>query len=867
MNTLPLLPGVHGPVSRLRRAPGGWRVPLLLAGMLVAGPSAAVGQDDVVLLGLRHGTTPPPAYFRLLAENPTAFRFSRGWMNRNPGLRVEGTGAETVLRPVDRGDLPLARSSQGPAGVLGQRDGAVEGTFLFPVVLGLFGGETTAAAYTRANVQSHFFDGPNTRGGTITQYYAEVSGGLVELLGEAQPWVRSSLNRFQVTGGVSGLGGSSQVGPFIVTLLQQLDDGSIDWGRFDNDGPDGIPNSGDDDGFVDVLSVIHPTAGAECSGARDRIWSHRWSLWSATGAPYATATPSANGGSVLVNDYTIQPLLACDGTNINDIGVFAHELGHGFGLPDLYCTAGNCGFAGIGEWGLMGAGAWGCDGDDPARPCHLSAWSKAVLGWATVETLPAGADLGTVTLEPAASSGRILRYDIPGTGEYYLLENRQRMGFDAGLHAPGLLVWHVDQDVLAAGWPDNRVNVDAARLGVGLVQADGTGGLQTSGGGRGDAGDPFPGNAGRTAFHAGSVPAAESHDGPASGLTLTELAQTGQDLTFRLLTRFHGITLATQGGSGTGSLLSVDGVPLPPGGGTVQGAPYQALSIRAEAGEALEPGVRTPFLGWDDGTASPERTFQVAFRDTAFVASYGGEEVQVGMALEGERFGVAPGSILSEPPSAGLWFPRGTAVTLTARPTRGFAFEAWTGALEGAPNPVGLVVDAPVTAGATFSFSFDVPAPAPLTLAAGDAVALALVAQNATPPVRWSVVDGALPPGMAVVQEGWVSGSPLATGSYAFTVRARDALGLEGTATLTLEVGEPALPFSFMAGSLLGSGSGPSGAQATYLDRSGNNNGRLDVGDVRAYLGRSAGGATVPAASGEIRRTLTVLTVRPGGAP
>ena len=48
--------------------------------------------------------------------------------------------------------------------------------------------------------------------------------------------------------------------------LEELDDGTIDWGQFDNDGPDGIPNSGDDDGFVDVLAVMHPTPGlASCS--------------------------------------------------------------------------------------------------------------------------------------------------------------------------------------------------------------------------------------------------------------------------------------------------------------------------------------------------------------------------------------------------------------------------------------------------------------------------------------------------------------------------------------------------------------------------------------------------------------------------
>ena len=136
---------------------------------------------------------------------------------------------------------------------------------------------------------------------------------------------------------------------------------------------------------------------------------------------------------IRVNDYTIQPLLNCSGGGLNDIGVMAHELGHGFGLPDLYCTGNDCTAAGIGEWGLMGSGAWGCDGGDPAFPCHMSAWSKAMLGWVTVEDIPGDAPLQEVTLEPVVGGSRVLRYGIPGTREYFLLENRQARGFDRNL--------------------------------------------------------------------------------------------------------------------------------------------------------------------------------------------------------------------------------------------------------------------------------------------------------------------------------------------------------------------------------------------------------------------------------------------------
>jgi hypothetical protein len=72
----------------------------------------------------------------------------------------------------------------------------------------------------------------------------------------------------------------------------------------------------------------------------------------------------------------MQPEFNCDGASIIDIGVFAHEFGHAFGLPDLYDTNGGFG-KGVGRHALMGAGNW----NRPANPTHMNAWSKIELGW------------------------------------------------------------------------------------------------------------------------------------------------------------------------------------------------------------------------------------------------------------------------------------------------------------------------------------------------------------------------------------------------------------------------------------------------------------------------------------------------------
>ncbi|NNK62790.1 MAG: M6 family metalloprotease domain-containing protein, partial [Gemmatimonadetes bacterium] len=579
-------------------------------------------------------------------------------------------------------------------------------------------------------------------------------------------WAQAGLTRIETTAGVSALGG--RVGLFIQQLLTSVDDGSIDWGSYDNDGPDGVPNSGDDDGFVDVLAILHPGFGAECGGAglEDRVWSHKWSLTDAwfsipederpSEGVFTTQSTSASGGPIRIDDYTIQPLLSCDASSINEIGVLAHELGHGFGLPDLYCTTSGCASNGIGRWGLMGSGGWGCGSHDPARPCHLSAWSKAVLGWVEVETLLPDVDHGALSLEPVQSSGRVLRIDArDGSDEYFLLENRQALGFDEGVFAPGLLVWQIDPDFIAERWPFNSVNGRGDHLGVWLRQADGR--LDLEGGvNRADAGDPFPGSTGTTAFHAGAAPASFTHDGGAAGVTLTEVADAGGGLvSFRSISGYRSVSVDVQG-SGAPGLVLVDDEPLPAGGATYLRAPFQGVVLAAEAGESLGVGVRKPFLEWADDPGASRIRVLVTPRDedAAVTAVYGSEEVQITAEVEGGILDVVPGAVVTTPGSPDLWVPLGEPISLRADPAPGFAFVDWTGQWRGRGNPFDLTPLAPVTVGAEFGITF-------LSLAR--------------------------------------------------------ALALDGTAL------PPAL--------------------AGALDADGNDNGRYDVGDLRAYLRSGAGGS------------------------
>jgi len=837
---------------------------LILWGLL-SGGSAPLAAQDVELLGRIHGARPPAAYYEVRSRNPDAFELGRAW-HRRTGLGLGGDRALDGPDGVDgadgAGDVQRAPAPAGVTG-LGPREKPVSGTFAFPVLLGRFN-DTEAIPYTRDDVQREFFDGPVTGGRrTIRDYYDEASHGHVDLVGHTYDWVTSTLDRSEVTGTSSGLGGDAEVGEFIRELLARLDGTGVDWARFDNDGPDGIPNSGDDDGYVDLLAVMHPTAGAECGGAgtATRVWSHRWQLSAATdssasdpdpgaGDPWVSSFVSASPSTdyIRVDDYMIAPVLECDWedsdapgeTDINQIGVLAHELGHGFGLPDLYGT-GSSGHYGAGSWDLMGTGAWGCDGDDPSTPCLPGAWTKHAMGWVTVDTIPAGTSLGEVTLDPVETSGRIVLVESnDGSGEYFLLENRRREGFDQNLLEEGLLIWHVDPSVVNARWVGNQVNVDPAHPGVWLRQADGRNDLMRAGGGRGDPGDAFTPAAGSDQFHAGSDPASITHVGEASGVTVAGIREVGSLLSLDLESTYHTVSLQVGGSGSPEGEFRVDGESgYPPGSAQFGSAAFQSHEIRAPPGEpsAADPQrVRDGFRGWSDGPACPAREFITGLADSTLVASYGSTDVLFAVNAVGPQPEIDPGSVTFEPGCDG-WVPQGVTVVVEAVARTGFEFLHWDGAFAGRDNPFTIDAGGPLEAEALFDLTYSVASnPNRIDLVAATDWEIVLQTSNENAPVTWSLLEGEMPPGLDLGSGGIVEGVPLEEGSYPLLLEARDAIGLTARLDLELVVEEPVLGLRPLAAPFVGGEDPPTPAEEAYLDWWGNRNAAYDVGDFRAYL-------------------------------
>ena len=388
---------------------------------------------------------------------------------------------------------------------------AVRGTRSIPVITTTFQ-DTPSAPFPVSQLQQQLFDGPWPTG-TMTDYYREISHGLFTVTGTVFNWVALA-KRAELYTGPAGCFGIlcpaefPKLKNFIVETLSAADP-NVDFRQYDNDGPDGIPNSGDDDGFVDFVALVHPQVGGECTGAANRgIWSHRWAISNFGGGDFETGDTGHNGRKIRIDDYVIMPALACDNTTMIQIGVFAHEFGHAFGLPDLYDTDNSNGVsAGIGGWGLMAGGSWGGSGNQPQFPSHMTAWSKQYLGWQNAKLITT--DTKDVTLPIASRNPAAVHINID-SDKNYLIEHRAPEGFDRSLPGQGLLVYRVNNPVIRAGLRNNRVNADENNKGLGVVEADGRTHLDDAVN-PSDDGDLFPGATSNVKYDRNSNPASQGN--------------------------------------------------------------------------------------------------------------------------------------------------------------------------------------------------------------------------------------------------------------------------------------------------------------------------------------------------------------------
>lgn len=344
--------------------------------------------------------------------------------------------------------------------------------------------------------------------GSVRDYYNYVSHGRLDLLSDIKgPYTASQ--RMAYYGGNTSYGGADR-NPYAL-FEEAVESVAMDVNLADYDV--------DKDGYVDNIHIIYAGYGEEAGASSDAIWAHEMTFREIT----------VQG--VKINKYSCAPELRGNmGNGISRIGPHCHEIGHALGAMDYYDTnyEEDGHYPGCGVWDVMASGSWNNDGISPA---NFNPYVRIYdFGWEETVSLQMDAEN---EIRPSCEKGNIYRLDTGADGDFYLLENRQRVSFDEALPGEGLLIFHIGPGIEEEQYA-NTVNSAYPQLCYPVCassdfpyptfQPQSYGNID-------NAGCPFPGSSGKNEFSDHSVPKAATLIGEDTGICLTDIKEENGSIT------------------------------------------------------------------------------------------------------------------------------------------------------------------------------------------------------------------------------------------------------------------------------------------------------------------------------------------------
>lgn len=395
----------------------------------------------------------PELVTRVLPDGSTELVYMRGDEHAHYLTDIDGKYIENSY--VGPSETTYTDRMLAPAQTLLSSYMPSKGVVHIPVILVNY----TDLAFTMDNHVAKFDDMFNRNGGTnpnatgsVANYFSASSHGQLQLVFHVYgPYTLSHEMAYY---GATYSGGHDKNPRALVAEAAELaaKDG-VDFATFDNN----------NDGFVDNISIITAGYNEAEGGDANTIWPH-----------YSTAgsTTAFNGkhlsGYLIITEYR-----GNTGRTQAGIGTYCHEFGHALGLPDLYNTKDGDKYT-VGTWDIMCSGSYNNYG---CTPPSYTAFERFAMGWLLPEQL---ASPSTYQLEPIETGNKAyllaktthnMSFMSPDPSEYFLLENRQKEGWDANegaLVGTGMMISHITFSLNT--WNFNTFN-NSTPLGFAIVSA------------------------------------------------------------------------------------------------------------------------------------------------------------------------------------------------------------------------------------------------------------------------------------------------------------------------------------------------------------------------------------------------------------
>ncbi len=312
----------------------------------------------------------------------------------------------------------------------------------------------TQEAFDRMLNAEHYTD--NGAFGSARQYFINQSGGKYtpqfDVVGPVD--LPESMEYY---GANDAAGDDLRVDKLVKKACSLADELGVDFAQYDNN----------NDGVVDFVYFIYAGYGEADSELENTIWPHAFWLYQGYRQRFYV-------DNKLIDMYACGAELNFSTKKRDGIGTFCHEFGHVLGLPDLYATDGNF----QKDWGMWDIMDYGSYNDNGNTPPAYAAHERFFLGWLKPTILNAtttGILLDTLTASHtayliSATGEHNLVGNDPKATEYYLLENRQQVEWDAYLPGHGMLITKVQYDYQS--WLMNAPNTALGHR-IDLIEADG----------------------------------------------------------------------------------------------------------------------------------------------------------------------------------------------------------------------------------------------------------------------------------------------------------------------------------------------------------------------------------------------------------